>query len=538
MLSLQEKVNRLESIGITWMGPEEKYFLRDQYVDLPDIEPMTDDQFEDLTQQIIPMVPTVIDKALEEFKSGSQILRDHEARASRALFLGGKLLDAWIAADGIADPVKRFERYGVLDKSSNTYLVNCRDAVREMKEARAIISQLMERILTKYTTEENSIDLQAKVINAPKKIQDRRNRYVTDRIQEDKRVKAEAEKKAQKAKEDVDVRAAIKGQIGTALISYQTKIKNSWLGSFNTITLDNIDAKTEGLNNLPTAFPSKQLETIVAVVFPVTFHHTVEEKEAIKAEEWAAYDFFGFYLTFGQDMSDYKKELQDKLPSKKEELLEAKRIADQAEQDRLAQIEKNRVAEEKRQEALKAQKDEQAKEALRKKQEKDRQDEQDRLAKIESDRVQAEKDLEEQKKQRELQEQLDLQKEEAKKQQQNNSQVELGRVSGHASTLFNMQNEISSSGPLPSAREGFEIDVHNMVGWVEIFTRWVDSNGAELALDKWEKKTLGSMKKDLETVAAKAQKAGKIDQIVSKNLTYRETAKATNLKEKEEKGAK
>lgn len=542
-MTLQDKVNRLEAIGLTWMGPDEKYFLSGQYVDIPDIDVLTDEQFEGLVQQIIPMVPTVIDKAMDEFKSGSQILRDHEARASKAVYIGNKLLDAWIAADAITDQDAKFKRYAELDKSSNAYMVNCRVAVGEMKEARAIISQLMGRILEKFTTEENAIDSQSKAVNVPKRVQERRNRYATDRLLEEKRLKKEAEDKLAKQKEAVDLRAALLGQIGSALIAYQAKVKGLWLASFNSITLENYNAKNDGLAMLSTAFPSKQLETIVVITFPITFHHKPEEKEAIKKEVWDGYDFFTFQMKFGQEMADYKKELQDKLPSKKAELDEAKQIADKAEADRLAQVELDRLAEVKRQEDLKVATDEKEKADLLKKQEKERQDEKDKLDKIEKDRLRAEKDLVDKQKERELQEQLDLNKQQEQAQQQNNSRVELGRTAGHAQSLFEMQNTLSSGAQAPAANKSFEIEVHNMIGWVEIFTRFVELETGEkpenrMSMDKWEKKTLGSMKKEIEAVAARASKEGKVDQIVSKNLTYKEVAKAINKKEKEEKDGK
>lgn len=540
-MTLQDKVNRLESIGLTWMGPEEKYFLAGQYVDIPDIDQMTNEQFEALVQQIIPMVPTVIDKAMDEFKSGSQILRDHEARASTAIYIGQKLVNAWTMADTIQDPEAKFIRYAELDKISNNYLVNCRKAVGEMKEARAIISQLMARILEKFTTEENSIDISIKVDNVPKKVQYRRNQYATDRLVEEKRLKKEAEDKLAKQKEAVDLRAALLGQIGSSLIAYQAKVKASWLTSFNLTTLDNYEDKVKGLAGLNTAFPTKQLETIIVITFPITFHHKPEEKEAIKKEVWDGYDFFAFQMKFGQDMADYKKELQDKLPSKKAELDEAKQLADKAEADRLAQVELDRLAEVKRQEDLKIATDEKAKADLIKKQEKERQDEKDKLDKIEKDRLQAEKDLVAKQKERELQEQLDLQKQQEQAQQQNTSRVELGRTTGHAQSLFEMQNTLSSAAPAPAANKSFEIEVHNMIGWVEIFTRFVELETMEkpedrMSMEKWEKKTLGSMKKEIEAVAARASKDGKVDKIVSKNLTYKEVAKAINKKEKEEKG--
>lgn len=537
MLSIQDKVNRLSIIGIDWMGPDQQYIVGGQYSALPDIEPMTDDEFDQFCTNLAPQLPTVIDKSMEVFKDGSMILRNHEIISSKALAVGRNIDAAWEEAYAIPEPEKKFAALAELDARSNKYLVNVGTRLKDLKDARAPLTQLMNRISSLYTSQENMLDRDNKAGAVPAKIQARRNQYAKDLLAEEDRKKKEAAKVAAKNKEAVDLRAWIKNAIGQALVNYQASRKMAWTKSFNEITLANIEEKSTNMANVNTAFPASRLRELIFMQgqSPLMHHHNKQEEEAIYIQEWDSYDFQTFYITYGQAMADLKKELQDKLPSKLEELQEQKRQADKAEQDRLDELERQRIAREAREKAEREATDTKEKERLRLKGIKDQQDEQARLDKIQKENQDKADQLLKDQQDREAAETLRLQRESERQSAQVTSTAELGRVAGHSQVLFQEMADTTPSGKLPSSKKGFEIKVLNLTGWVEIFTFWFERIGVTLSVDDMGKKGLDQMKKDVEAIAAKAQKNGKVDQITSKNLIYEDSVKARNVKEKTEK---
>jgi len=537
MLSLQEKVNRLSIIGVEWMGAEVQYVIQNNYEYLPEIEDMTDDDFEKFISDLAPRMPTVIDKSLEVVKSGSKLLREHERISSRAMAVGRKIKDDADAAYAIEDPKLRFEALAKVDERANKFLVNCRTRSTEMKEARSAVTQVCSRIVTMFTELENPLDNKTGPI--PKSIQEFRNRYAKDLVVEQERIKKEAKLAADKKIEAVDLRAWVKNAIGQALVNYKAARKLAWTESFNAITLDNYEDKKVKMDAVNTAFPAAKLRELIIMKppYPVIKYLTPEENNAIINEEWDVYDFFTFYTEYGQEMSDLKKDLQDKLPSKLAELQEAKRISDKAEEDRLALIESNRIAEENRQAALLKAKGEKEKERLRRLGIQQRWDERKRLNKIQADADKEAARLLKEKETREQEQAQQLKSEQEAAQTKISSAAELGRQAGHTATLFEEMSATASSGNAPSAKNGFEIKVKSPAGWVEIFGFWMQREGMMLMPDDLEKKSLGQMKKAVEAIAAKAQKNGKIDQIVSEHLIYETKITARNVREKDEKTA-
>lgn len=520
-MTLQEKVNRLSLIGLEWMGPDEQYLLGDAYANLPDIEPMTDDEFEVFFQDIAPKVPTVIDNSITLIRQGSAVLRSHEMRAAKALQVVRKLETAWEEAYAIQEPAKKWEALASIDTRTEKFLVNGRDALKQMKEGRAALTQLLTRITSMYTAQENLLDPAAKEGIAVKGLQTRRNKYVQDVAIEKKRLADEAQKAKEKTQAAVDFRAAVVLYINTTLINYQAGIKAKWLTAFNEITLDNYEEKKTRLQSLETAFKEDQRDKIIP---PMKIdrrpnHHTDEEIGIIMLEVWDGFDFPDFYSRYRQEMGEYKKDLQDRLPSKLAELQEAKRLADEAaetrrraeEAQRKAQEEKNEQARKK----LEQEAEERRQEAQRQEEERQRQ--------------------EEERQQREQEQQRQLAQQQQEQQQQATAQVELAKTAGHAQAAFAFSSATAAATDELRAKSALVIEVLNSVGWVEIFTAWYEREGVKLPMDKWEKKTMGSMKKDMEAIATKAYKDGKTDQISSKNLNYKEDLKATNVREKEEK---
>lgn len=519
-MTIQEKVNRLSLIGLEWMGPDEQYLIGDAYQSLPDIEPMTDDEFEAFFLDIAPKVPTVIDKSITVIRQGSVVLREHEITIAKAQAVGRKIKTAWATIRAMANGPDKWEAMAKLDDRTQKFMVNCRDRLKERKEARAALTQLMAKIAAMFTAQENMIDPTTKEGLLVKELQGERDQYVKDLAVERKRQEAEALKAKEKTQAAVGFRSQLTLAFNTALINYQTKVKTGWQKAFNEITLENYEEKKANLAIVKAVFPDSRRDEILAIdkAGLRAMHHTIEEIEVIYQEVYEAHPWMQFSLTYGSEMSDFKKDLQDRLPSKLAELQETKRLADEA-------AENKRKADEAAAAAA-AEKDQKRKEELQR-----QADEKQRIAnEKEQERLQQVADQQ----QREQEGNLQLEQERQQQQQTAETTAHLQKTAGEAQAAFDFAKSTSMSSEAPRVRTMVLIKVLNHAGWVEVFTRWYEKEGVTLDVSKWEKKTLGSMKKDLEAIANKARKDNKTDEIVSKNLIYEEDLKVTNVREKEE----
>jgi len=308
---------------------------------------------------------TVIDKSLEVFKGGSAILVSHKSRAEKALKVAGSILDQWNMAYSYSDPEQRKSALAIVDKRSNDFLANCGVAKTEMEESRKAITQLMDVIKKMFTEEESRID--PKKSEQGVKIQTNRNKYAAELIEQKKRDDQAAELKAAKGKESAEIRAYIKNAITQNLLSFLADKKQAITNSFNAIHLENFVLKSEGLKNMSCVFQPDKLEELIKYKDPAIYVHTQAELNSIKSDEREQYNFNSFFKEYNRQLTELKQSLIDKLPSKQEELLEQKRIADEAEAARIAEVKRQQEAERIRQEQIakanKAQKEKLEKEA-------------------------------------------------------------------------------------------------------------------------------------------------------------------------------
>lgn len=447
---------------------------------------------------------TVIDKSIEEFKKGSAILLANKTRAEKALKVGSNILVQWNEAYVIEEASARKEALAAVDKRSNDFLANCGKAKTEMEESRKAITQLMDLIKKQFTEQENSIDPKKAEIGM--RIQDNRNKYAKDQLEEQDRIRKDAERKAAIGKEEAEIRAYIKNQISQKLIDYLAKKKEAVTNAFNAITLDTIEEKSVSLAGMATGFPTAKLGEIVTYTDARYSLIDFTRYNTIKTDEHTNFDFNSFYAEYSRQLQELKQSLIDRLESKREELLENKRRAD--EQEKLRKAEEDRKAEmAKANEA----------EMLRLQQEQKKADEEkQRLA-------EEQKKADDEKRQREQDEAIRQKKENEEAQHKAAEAAELEKAAGTAMALFGEAATVVNEAP--EARTGLEIIVKNPAGWVEIFTYWFQKQGIKLSVDEIGGKKLESMKTFCEK---EANKSG--EKIDSKNLEYKQAVKAVNRK--------
>lgn len=450
----------------------------------------------------------IIKNSVEILKGGGDILIKNRTRSDKAVAIGKKIVSEWAEAINMPDSDEKVIALAALDDRSNKYLINCAAAWKQMGDDRKAVTNVMDTIKSMFTDAEAKVD-KVKQSEAAT-VQSYRNKYVKWKSDRDRLIAKEAEDKANKAREEVDIRANIKGHIQTALATMLSAKKMSVTKTFNEITLENFLQKEEGLRGMSVSLPKESIVTPRLVLFGYAYHDK-GELESMVIGTSAGYDFEPFQAQYKDEMETLRQQLIDRLPSKKQELeaFDALLKKQQKEED-----ERNRLIEESN-----------GKERARLEQEKKLKDAQD-----DYDR----KRLEDERLIREASERKALQEEEDKSKQQIADTIELDKAGGHANVLFEqVTNTAALNVSAPATKTGFVINVKHQAGWMQIFNYWYTEEGAKMALDDFEKKTLRQMKTFCEN-AAKDTKDKKGTKIETPFLEYVEDIKAINKREKKE----
>jgi hypothetical protein len=467
---------------------------------------------------------TVIDKSIDIFKGAPDILKAHRSRVQKALAVGLNIVTQWENAFMIEDPEARESALASADERTNKFLVNCGIAKTEMEDSRKAITQLMDVIKKMFTEEENKLDPKKDTI--PAKLQSNRNQYAKEVLDIQERKRKEADLRAAKAKEESDIRVFIRNAITQCLIDFLAKKKLAITNTFNAITMDDFDEKTNGLGNLNCNFPLEQVNSIIKYVMPATIRHSQGEVIDFDKEERNNYDYPSFCDQYKVQLTELKESLIDRLPSKRDELLEQKRIADEAVTKRQVELKRAEEAEKNRQLEIAKSKNE----AERKKKELEaevaRKAEAERLAEIEREAEERRIKAAREQQLRRDQERQKLALEAEGQRKAADQKAEMEKAAGTTQSLFDQAVETSSIGAAPETRSGFNIVVTHPAGLVELFTFWFQRESVNLSIDEMLNRKLDQMKAYAEKAALKGER------IESKFLKYEPITKAVNRKAK------
>lgn len=442
-----------------------------------------------------------IEKSVDIFRGGGAILIANQNKAAKALKIAESVLSDWDKAYSTIDPEQKKAALSAADLRSNKFLVNCGVAVKEMAESRKAVTQLMDTLKEMFTAEENSINVTKGGKSAT--VQAKRNEYAKWTVEEKKRQDKIAQDKADKLKEETNIKATVNNIIAQWLLKFLSERLVKMTTAFNGITLENYKDKCAALQTSKADFPDDKLVELV-ITMPYYVHYDEAEAEAIKNAAVQLYDYSAYKKDYKDKISAKKKELIDKLPSKKAELDEAERL-------RLEAIEN----ENKRQAELEKTKNETARKLLQQQQEQQRQQE-----------IETQRQAEQVKKDREAAEQKRLKDEADNLALQQEQKKELEITAGNAASLFALHSEITDTTPQPQIKTSVVVKVIHPAGWVEMFTFWYQREGVKMSLEDLEKKTF----KQVKSFCEKSAKDG--ERIESKFLVYSDAHKAVNKKEK------
>lgn len=286
-----------------------------------------------MSNQLIPVSDAVIvrqENIATIVKAGPQSYQTNTLSCQRCAEAGQQLLDE-IERNGMSDE---------LDKRLAAYIEKTRKTVKGMNERRSPVTKLFDQVRSEFTVLENTID-PTKKDTVPFRIAQYRNAYAAKKREEEER-RRQAELAAQeviRAKESY--RAAVEEDYRRSFNNLVTTSINE-LTKLNTdVTLENYTAVFDTVTGYQSSLPADWCPPS-GVRLP--YNVSPEETKAIRNEVFRKL-LPSFEEQFVFEVDEYRREILDKLPSKKIEL-ERMAEADAADAARLKAEMAKREAEE------------------------------------------------------------------------------------------------------------------------------------------------------------------------------------------------
>lgn len=358
------------------------------------------------------------------------------------------------ASQAILDTIEASGMSDELDEKCNSILVKLKKTKEKLNQQRSPITQLMTAVSKEFTSLEKELDPKNKD-GIYYSIQQHRNKWAHHKAELQRKKEEEANRKMRLAEERINVKTQLITLVRGHFNDYLLSMKIKAQDVFESATLENFDNVYKSIKNFDENYDINQL-IYMQVKAPYYLIDDTEYKEINQGVRNSLKD--EFINKYSEDIRSYKSELLDKLPSKKMEL-ETLAKADEEEKLRLEQeaVERKRIEEEK----LKLEAEKSKEEAIQK---------------------------------------ADEQKE-----------VSM------ANAMFDNQMQIGFEDK-SHTRQGYEIVVKHALGWVAIFQFWMNKEGKDLPLDKFESKKFSTLKTYCERYAHKHDEL-----IESKYLEYKET---------------
>ncbi|WP_290302461.1 hypothetical protein [Muribaculum intestinale] len=286
-----------------------------------------------MSNQLIPVSDAVIvrqENIATIVQAGPQSYQTNALSSQRCAEAGQQLLDE-IERCGMSDD---------LDRRLAVFIEKTRRTVKAMNERRSPVTKLFDQVRSEFTILENSID-PTKKDTVPYRIAQYRNAYAAKKREEEER-RRQAELAAQ------ELIRAKEGYRADVEEDYRRSFNNLVTGSINELTkmnsevnLDNYTAVFDTVTGYQSTLPADWCPPS-AVRLP--YNISPDEAKAIRNEVFQKL-LPSFEEQFVFEVDEYRREILDKLPSKKVEL-ERMAAADAAEAAQLKAEMAKREAEE------------------------------------------------------------------------------------------------------------------------------------------------------------------------------------------------
>lgn len=406
-------------------------------------------------------------------------LTTNQSSVAKAEEVGAKLLEA-LKVNGMSQE---------LDEQMNTYLVKCRTTITQMKERREPLTKMLTAISRAFTSLENKIDRDTKD-SIPAQIQNARNEFAKYVAEQNRIAEEKARIEKEKAIERVNWKAAVVSHCRSLFDKTLSGMLSMLQSTFNDMTLDSFEVDSITIRD----FSEKMYDFVSEASMPPwgkTYLSVEEKTEATNEAKVGLYEQLS--LEYTEAIKAKKAQLIEMLPGKRSALEEAEqaRIRAAEEKSKADELAAKAKSEKEKQAAIEAQ--QRADEAAK---------EEERLAKEEEERV--------------WQQKIKAKQEEEERQRQAKEEAERKASVEQAEVLFDASvNATPTIESTAQVRSGYNIEVKTPHGYLMIMKLWFDIEGEKLAMDKFEKKTLGQMKAFCEKHAYKTG-----EKIESKFIVY------------------
>lgn len=246
-----------------------------------------------------------------------------------------------IACETLIAKIKETGMSDDLDKTAATYLDRTRRTIKAMTEMRSPLTKLFDQVRKEFTTLENDID-PTKNGTIPFQLQQLRNEYAAKKREEE-----EARRRAEEAKKQADIarqqyRAACEDDYKVKFNDLVVARLNELTDLNSSVTLDNYKAVYDTVSRYAVELPADWTPQS-SVRMP--YNLSPDESRNIRGDVMRRLTG-QFAEQYRSEISDYRQEILDKLPSKKAELEraaqasaeEARRIAEEIKQREAAEL--------------------------------------------------------------------------------------------------------------------------------------------------------------------------------------------------------
>jgi hypothetical protein len=364
-----------------------------------------------------------------------------------------------------------------LDAKMNSYLVNINATIKKMKERREPLTKTLNDIIRIFTGLENKIDRDTKD-SIPAQIQNARNEFAKYIAEQNRIAEEKARIEKEKAIERVNWKAAVVSHCRSLFDKTLSGMLSMLQSTFNDMTLDSFEVNSLTIRD----FSEKMFDFIADAKV------STDGFRLLNAEELAAATAEAKVGLYDQLSSEYTEAIKSKKATLIEQLPGKRSALEEAEQARIAALEAKRKADE----LAKAAKSEAEKKAAQEAQEAAQraQEEEERLAKEEQERQEAAK--------------AKALVEEKEREEKAKQEAAMKAAAQTAEATFDASvNATPTIEHTAQVRTGYIIEAKTPHAYLLIFQFWFEKEGSKLPMEKFEKKTLGSMKTFCEKEAIK-----------------------------------
>lgn len=259
-------------------------------------------------QQLISVADAVIvrqENISTIVQAGPQSYQTNRGICERGLKAGRELLDE-ATRDGMSDD---------LDQRIAKYITLAKKSVANMYERRSPVTKLFDQVRSEFTALENHID-PAKTDTVPFRLVQLRNEYAAHKREEAERRRREELAAQEHTRALETYRVDIEEDYRRAYNQLSDRAINELTELAQSLTVDNYQAVSDTITGYASALPA---DWVPASSVRQPYNITPDEAKAIRDETLRKL-MPKFREQYVFDVDEYRRQLLDKLPSKKTEL--------------------------------------------------------------------------------------------------------------------------------------------------------------------------------------------------------------------------